>query len=217
MKKFMLGKKAGMTQIFDTSGIAIPVTVIECGPVSVVQKKTIEQDSYQAVKVGFDEVKENKVNKPDMGQFKKAGTKPFRGLTEFRVEDTDAYTVGQEINVSDMFQVGDVVDVHGTSKGKGFQGNVKRHGQKGGHEDHGSKYHRQVGSMGASASPSHILKGKKMPGQMGNKNITVMNLDVVLVDGERNILCVKGAIPGSRGAVVAITDTKKVSKLAKKA
>ncbi len=217
MKKFMLGKKAGMTQIFDEAGVAIPVTVIDCGPVTVVQKKTDETDSYEAVKVGYDEVAEQKLNKPDLGQFKKAGTKAFRQVSEFPVDNVDSYSVGQEIVVSDMFAKGDVVDVHGRSKGKGFAGNVKRHNQKGGLEAHGSKYHREVGSMGASATPSRIMKGKKLPGQMGNKNVTIQNLDVVLVDGERNILAVRGAIPGSRGSVVAITDTVKVSKVGKKA
>lgn len=217
MKKFMLGKKAGMTQIFDESGTAIPVTVIDCGPVTVVRKKTAETDSYEAVQVGYVEAKEHKVNKPDMGQFKKAETKPFRQLSEFRVEDVANYNVGQEINVADMFQVGDVVDVVGVSKGKGYAGNVKRHNQKGGLEAHGSKYHREVGSMGSSATPSRIFKGKKLPGQLGNKQVTVQNLDVVLVDGERNILCVKGAVPGSRGTVLTITDTVKVSKVSKKA
>ncbi len=217
MKKFMLGKKAGMTQMFDESGAAIPVTVIDCGPLTVVQKKTTELDAYEAVKVGYDEVKENKLNKPDLGQFKKAETGNFRSLNEFRVEDVEQYSVGQEITLADMFEVGDVVDVRGKSKGKGFAGNVKRHNQKGGHEAHGSKYHRQTGSMGASAYPGRIFKGKKMPGQMGNKNVTVQNLDVVMVDGERNILAVKGAIPGSRGSVVTITDSVKVSKLSKNA
>lgn len=218
MKKFMLGKKAGMTQIFDEQGAAIPVTVIDCGPLTVIRKKNEETDSYEAVQVGYAEAKENKLNKPDMGQFKKAETKPFRKLAEFRVEGgVEAYEVGQEINVADMFAAGDVVDVQGVSKGKGYAGNVKRHNQKGGIEAHGSKYHREVGSMGSSATPSKILKGKKLPGQLGNKVCTVQNLDVVLVDGERNILCVKGAVPGSRGSVLTITDSVKVSKINKKA
>lgn len=217
MKKFMLGKKAGMTQLFDESGAAVPVTVIDCGPVTVVQKKTEETDSYVAVKVAYDEVKENKLNRPDMGQFKKANVGAFRNLAEFRVEDAEQFNVGQAITVADMFEVGDVVDVQGKSKGKGFQGNVKRHNQKGGNEAHGSKYHREVGSMGSSATPSRIRKGKKLPGQMGNKVVTVMNLDVVLVDGERNIIAVRGAVPGSNGTLVTITDSVKVSKVSKKA
>lgn len=212
MEKFMIGKKAGMTQIFDASGKAVPVTVIDCGPLTVVQKKNEETDKYNAVQVAYDEVSENKLNKPKLGVFKKAETKSFRSVSEFRVEDVDAFDLGQELNVADMFAVGDVVDVRGKSKGKGYAGNVKRHNQKGGHEGHGSKYHREVGSMGSSATPARVRKGKKMPGQLGNKMVTVMNLDVAFVDGERNIIAVKGAIPGSNGTVVTITDSVKVSK-----
>lgn len=208
----MIGKKAGMTQIFDASGKAVPVTVIDCGPLTVVQKKNEETDKYNAVQVAYDEVSENKLNKPKLGVFKKAETKSFRSVSEFRVEDVDAFDLGQELNVADMFAVGDVVDVRGKSKGKGYAGNVKRHNQKGGHEGHGSKYHREVGSMGSSATPARVRKGKKMPGQLGNKMVTVMNLDVAFVDGERNIIAVKGAIPGSNGTVVTITDSVKVSK-----
>ncbi len=212
MEKFMIGKKAGMTQIFDASGKAVPVTVIDCGPLTVVQKKNEETDKYNAVQVAYDEVSENKLNKPKLGVFKKAETKSFRSVSEFRVEDVDAFDLGQELNVADMFAVGDVVDVRGKSKGKGYAGNVKRHNQKGGHEGHGSKYHREVGSMGSSATPARVRKGKKMPGQLGNKMVTIMNLDVAFVDGERNIIAVKGAIPGSNGTVVTITDSVKVSK-----
>lgn len=208
----MIGKKAGMTQIFDASGKAVPVTVIDCGPLTVVQKKNEETDKYNAVQVAYDEVSENKLNKPKLGVFKKAETKSFRSVSEFRVEDVDAFDLGQELNVADMFAVGDVVDVRGKSKGKGYAGNVKRHNQKGGHEGHGSKYHREVGSMGSSATPARVRKGKKMPGQLGNKMVTIMNLDVAFVDGERNIIAVKGAIPGSNGTVVTITDSVKVSK-----
>ncbi len=213
MKKFMLGKKAGMTQLFDETGAAIPVTVIDCGPITVLRKKTVETDDYEAVQVGYQEAKEHKVNKPDMGQFKKAETKPFRKISEFRAENSDEFEVGQEINVADMFAEGDSVDVQGVSKGKGFAGNVKRHNQAGGIEAHGSKYHRRVGSMGSSATPARVFKGKKLPGQLGNKVTTVQNLDVVLVDGERNILCVKGAVPGARGNVLTITDSVKVREL----
>lgn len=208
----MIGKKAGMTQIFDASGKAVPVTVIDCGPLTVVQKKNEETDKYNAVQVAYDEVSENKLNKPKLGVFKKAETKSFRSVSEFRVEDVDAFDLGQELNVADMFAVGDVVDVRGKSKGKGYAGNVKRHNQKGGHEGHGSKYHREVGSMGSAATPARVRKGKKMPGQLGNKMVTIMNLDVAFVDGERNIIAVKGAIPGSNGTVVTITDSVKVSK-----
>ncbi len=212
MSKFMLGRKAGMTQIFDEAGNAIPATIIECGPVSVIQKKTVEKDGYAAVKVGFADKKENRVNRPDKGQYKAAGVGPKYLLKEFRVDDVDAYTLGQELNAADMFQVGDAVDVSGTSKGKGFQGNVKRHGQKGGREAHGSKYHRRVGSLGSSATPSRVLPGKKMPGHMGAERVTVQNLDVVFVDGERNIIALKGAVPGVRGAYLEIKTSVKISK-----
>lgn len=212
MSKFMLGKKAGMTQIFDEAGNAIPATIIECGPISVVQKKTVEKDGYSAVKVGFSDKKENRVNRPDKGQYKAADVSPKYLLKEFRVADEDSYTLGQEITVADMFQVGDAVDVSGTSKGKGFQGNVKRHGQKGGREAHGSKYHRRVGSLGSAATPGRVLPGKKLPGHMGAERVTVQNLDVVFVDGERNIIALKGAVPGIRGAYLEIKTSVKMSK-----
>lgn len=209
MNKFMLGKKAGMTQIFDEDGNAIPVTVIECGPIDVIQRKTTETDKYESVKVGFAEQKEQRVNKPDMGQFKKAEVTPKRFIKEFRVDSDNELKAGETLNVADCFEVGDRVDVSGVSKGKGFQGNVKRHNQKGGREAHGSKYHRRVGSLGTSATPGKVMKGTKLPGQMGNKNITVQNLEVVLVDGERNILALKGAVPGSRGNYLSIAGTVK--------
>ena len=209
MAKFMLGRKAGMTQIFDEAGNAIPATVIDCGPIRVVRKRSQDNDGYRAVLVGFDEAKENRVNRPDRGQFNAAQLKPLRELCEFRVEDEDAFELGQEIRVSDMFEVGDHVDVAGTSKGKGYQGNVKRHGQKGGREAHGSKYHRRVGSLGSSATPGRVMKGKKLPGQMGSERVTVQNLTVVFVDGERNIMAIKGAVPGSRGTRLEIRETVK--------
>ena len=210
MGKFMLGKKAGMTQLFNEEGNAVPVTVIDCGPLTVVQKKTVETDGYNAIQVAYDEIRENLLNKPKLGQFEKAGTKTFRTLREFRVDDVEAYELGQELNVGDVFEVGDAVDITGTSKGKGFQGNVKRHNQAGGHEGHGSRYHRRVGSLGPSTMPSRVLKGKKLPGQMGNKKVTVQNLEIVLVDAERNLLAVKGAVPGSRGNTISIANTVKV-------
>lgn len=212
MSKFMLGRKAGMTQIFDEAGNAIPATVIECGPISVVQKKTVEKDGYSAVKVGFADKKENRVNRPDKGQYKAADVSPKYLLKEFHIENEDDYSLGQELTVADMFEIGDAVDVSGTSKGKGFQGNVKRHGQKGGREAHGSKYHRRVGSMGSSATPGRVLPGKKLPGHMGAERVTVQNLDVVLVDGERNIIALKGAVPGIRGAFLEIKTSVKSSK-----
>ncbi|HHV41594.1 MAG TPA: 50S ribosomal protein L3 [Clostridiaceae bacterium] len=205
MTKFMLGRKAGMTQIFNEDGIAIPVTVISCGPVSVVQNKTKEVDGYKAVKVGFEDKK--RVTKPLAGQFEKAGIKAKRILREFKTEEE--FELGQEINVADMFATGDHVDVVGTSKGKGFQGVIKRHGFSRGPESHGSKHHRYPGSMGSSATPGKVFKGRKLPGQMGNKRVTVQNLEVVSVDGERSILVLKGAVPGPKGGLLEITSTVK--------
>ncbi len=207
MSKFMLGKKAGMTQLFDANGQAIPATVIDCGPVVVIQNKKPETDGYKAVKVGYGFVAARKVNKPDQGQYAKVGTEPRKVMCEF-ITDTD-YELGQEIRVSDMFQVGETVDVSGVSKGKGFAGNIKRHGQKGGPGGHGSMYHRRVGSMGANTTPARVFKGKKLPGHMGAENVTVQNLDVVMVDGERNILVLRGAVPGPKGGVVEIRTSVK--------
>ncbi len=198
--KFMLGRKAGMTQLFDEAGICTPVTVIDCGPIVVVQNKTEEVDGYKAVKVGYEEYK--KANKPHKGQFAKAESEPMRVLREF--EPDQEYEVGQKLKVDEMFNVDDVVDVIGTSKGKGYAGAIKRHNFSRGPVTHGSKYHRAAGSMGSSATPSRVIKGKKMPGHMGHERVTVQNLRVVKVDGERNILVVKGAIPGPKGGLVEI-------------
>ena len=202
MEKFMLGKKAGMTQLFDENGLAIPATVIDCGPVVVIQNKKPETDGYKAVKVGFGAVKASRVKKPAKGQYSKVGVEPKKLMREFRTEDD--YALGQVIKVSDMFQTGDHVDVCGISKGKGFAGTMKRYNQSGGPESHGSMYHRRVGSMGANTSPARVFKGKRLPGHMGAEQVTVQNLDVVMVDGERNILVVRGAIPGPKGGVVEI-------------
>ncbi len=207
MTKFVLGKKAGMTQLFDESGIAIPATVIECNPMFVIQNKTVEKDGYKAVKVATGDIREKLVNKPDKGQFAKAEVSVKRTIREFKTEED--YTLGQEIKVSDMLAVGDHVDVSGVSKGKGYQGNIKRHGQKGGPDGHGSMYHRRVGSMGANSTPARVLPGKKMPGHMGAVNCTVQNLTVVSVDGERGILVLKGAVPGPKGGIVTITSSVK--------
>jgi len=209
MQKCMLGKKIGMTQIFTDDGELIPVTVIQAGPVSVIQKKTVETDGYCALKVGFEDISEKKVNKPMKGQFEKAGIKPKRFIREFRLENIDAYEVGQEIKVEDMFREGDKIDVSGISKGKGYQGTVKRFGTSRGRESHGSQYHRGVGSMGANSDPSRVFKGKKMPGHMGVDKVTVQNLTVVRVDADRGLMLVKGAVPGPRGGVVAIKDSVK--------
>ncbi|MBQ0012122.1 MAG: 50S ribosomal protein L3 [Clostridiales bacterium] len=207
MTKFVLGKKAGMTQLFDESGLAVPATVIECNPMFVIQNKTVEKDGYKAVKVATGDIREKLVNKPDKGQFAKAEVSVKRTIREFQTEDD--YTLGQEIKVSDMLSVGDHVDVSGVSKGKGYQGNIKRHGQKGGPDGHGSMYHRRVGSMGANSTPARVLPGKKMPGHMGAVNCTVQNLTVVSVDGERGILVLRGAIPGPKGGIVTITSSVK--------
>ena len=207
MTKFVLGKKAGMTQLFDESGLAVPATVIECNPMFVIQNKTVEKDGYKAVKVATGDIREKLVNKPDKGQFAKAEVTVKRTIREFKTEED--YTLGQEIKVSDMLNVGDHVDVSGVSKGKGYQGNIKRHGQKGGPDGHGSMYHRRVGSMGANSTPARVLPGKKMPGHMGAVNCTVQNLTVVSVDGERGILVLKGAVPGPKGGIVTITSSVK--------
>src|SRR5574344_1925706 len=210
MTKFILGKKSGMTQLFDDNGNVIPATVIECDSMFVLQNKTVENDGYKAVKVGTVNVREKLVNKPDKGQFKKADVEVKKYIREFITDEESS--LGQEIKVSDMFTVGDHVDVSGVSKGKGFAGNIKRHGQKGGPSGHGSMYHRRVGSMGANSTPARVLPGKKMPGHMGSVNCTVQNLSVVMVDGDRGILVLRGAIPGPKGGLVSIENSVKAAK-----
>jgi large subunit ribosomal protein L3 len=212
MNKFILGKKVGMTQVFDESGLSIPVSVIQAGPCPVIQKKTIETDGYKAVKVGFQDVSEKKLNKPEKGLFSKVKVAPKKHLKEFRTEEIEKYEVGQEIKVADMFQSGDRVDISGISKGKGFQGTIKRYGQSGGPETHGSMYHRRVGSMGSNTSPARVFKGKRLPGHMGVDSVTVQNLDVVRVDAERNLLLVKGAVPGPKGGLLVVKGTVKSGK-----
>ena len=212
MGKFILGKKIGMTPVFNDNGAAIPVTVIEAGPVTVVQKKNDETDGYNSIRVGFLDVKEKSLNKPQNGVFSKIKATPKRHLKEFRTCDTEQYEVGQEIKVADMFKDGDRVDVTGISKGKGFAGVIKKYGFSRGRESHGSRYHRRVGAMGGSASPGKIFKGRPLPGHMGVDKVTVQNLDVVRVDNERNILLVKGAVPGARGGLLIIKSTVKRSK-----
>ena len=210
MNKFMLGTKIGMTQIFDETGIAIPVTVVEAGPCTVIQKKDAENDGYSAVKIGYAEVADKKLNKPDLGVFKNTGTAPHKYLREFKPDaPPDAYEVGQVINAADMFKTGDKVDVSGVSKGKGFQGAIKRHGQHRGKETHGSKFHRGIGSMGANSFPGRIFKGKKMPGHMGGVRVTTQNLAVVRVDKDRNLMLIRGAVPGAKGALLEIRETVK--------
>lgn len=208
MKKAIIGKKIGMTQIFDENGKVIPVTVVEAGPCVVVQKKTVETDGYDAIQVGFGEIREKLVNKPVKGHFAKAGVSLRRTLKEFRLEDVSAYEVGQEIKAS-TFVAGDKVDVSGVSKGKGFQGTIKRWNASRGPMSHGSKFHRAVGSMGASSDPSRTFKNKRMPGHMGAVNTTVLNLEVVKIMEDKNIILIKGGIPGPNKGIVVIKDTVK--------
>lgn len=211
LKKAIIGKKLGMTQIFNEEGQLIPVTVIEAGPCKVVQIKTEEVEGYKGVQLGFQEVKESKLTKPLKGHLEKYNVGYMKVLKEFRLDDISAYEVGQELK-ADLFSLGDRIDVRGTSKGKGFAGVIKRHGQHRGPMKHGSKYHRSPGSMGGSSSPSRVRKGKNLPGHMGNEMVTVQNLEVVKVDVDRNLLLVKGAVPGIRGSLVTIKDTVKNSK-----
>ena len=208
MKKAILGKKVGMTQVFDSEGRALPVTVIEAGPNVVVQKKTVENDGYEAIQVGFVDAKERRVTKALKGHFSKAKVATKKYLREFKLEGAAGFEIGQEIK-ADVFTVGDKVDVSGVSKGKGFSGAIKRHGFHRGPMSHGSKYHRGVGSMGASSDPSRTFKGKKLPGHMGAQNVTVQNMEIVMVDLEKNVILVKGGVPGIRGSLVMIRDTVK--------
>ena len=210
MKKAIIGRKVGMTQIFDESGKVIPVTVIEAGPCTVAQVKTTETDGYNAVQLGFGEVKEHKVNKPEMGHFKKGNVKVVKHLREFRLDDVSDKKVGDEIKV-DIFSEGDVIDVQGRTKGKGFQGVIKRHGQSRGPMGHGSMYHRRPGSMGSTSTPGRVFKGKKLPGHMGNVVVTIQNLKVVKVDLEKNVILVKGSVPGNKGVILKIKDAVKAS------
>ncbi|MGU8976497.1 50S ribosomal protein L3 [Clostridium perfringens] len=208
MKKAIIGKKVGMTQIFDENGRVIPVTVVEAGPCVVVQKKTVETDGYDAIQVGFGELREKLVNKPRKGHFAKAGVSLRRTLKEFRMEDVANYNVGDEIKV-DTFEIGDKVDVSGVSKGKGFQGTIKRWNASRGPMSHGSKFHRAPGSMGAASDPSRTFKNKRMPGHMGAKNTTVLNLEVVKIMPENNIILIKGGIPGPNKGTVVIRNSVK--------
>ncbi len=208
MNKAIIGKKLGMTQYFTPEGRLVPVTVLEAGPCTVVQKKTVETDGYEAVQLGFGEKKEKKVTKPEKGHFDKAGVTAKRVLREFRLEGAADMNPGDTVSV-EIFAEGDKVDVTGISKGKGYAGTVKRFGTHRGPMAHGSKYHRGPGSMGACSTPSKVMKGKKLPGHMGVDRVTVQNLDIVKVDAERNLLLVKGAVPGPRGGVVTVKNTVK--------
>lgn len=211
MKKAIIGRKVGMTQIFDETGVVIPVTVIECGPCPVVQIKTVETDGYDAVQLGFGEVKEIKVNKPSKGHFSKASVKPTKHLREFRLDDVSTLKVGDEIK-ADTFEAGETVDIQGITKGKGFQGVIKRHGQSRGPMGHGSMYHRRPGSMGSTSTPGRVFKGKKLPGHMGVDYVTIQNLTIIRVDLDKNAILVKGSVPGNKGSILKINDSVKVAK-----
>lgn len=211
MKKAIVATKVGMTQIFNEDGVLTPVTVLQAGPCVVTQVKTVENDGYSAVQVGFVDKREKLVNKPLKGHFDKAGVSYKRYVRELKLEDAESYALAQEIK-ADIFAAGDKIDVTAISKGKGFQGAIKRHGQHRGPMAHGSKFHRHAGSNGACSDPSKVFKGKKMPGQMGHKKITIQNLEVVRVDADKNLLLVKGAVPGPKKALVTVKETVKVSK-----
>jgi large subunit ribosomal protein L3 len=208
--KGILGKKLGMTQIFTEAGNVVPVTVVEAGPVVVTQIKTTEKEGYNAVQVGFVDAKEKSLNKPQKGHLAAANVLK-KHLKEFRMDSVEEFSVGQEIK-ADIFAAGEMIDVTGTSKGKGFQGPIKRHGQSRGPESHGSRYHRRPGSMGACSFPGRVFKNKKLAGHMGSVTVTVQNLEVVRVDAEKNLILVKGAIPGAKGSVVTIKEAVKASK-----
>ena len=211
MKKAILGKKLGMTQLFNEDGIMIPVTVIEAGPCVVVQKKTIETDGYEAIQVGFDDKAERKMNKPMKGHFDKAKVAYKKNLKEFRLDDISSFNVGDVIK-SDIFAAGEMVDVTGTSKGHGYAGTVKRWGTHRGPMSHGSGYHRGVGAMGACSDPSRVYKGKKLPGHYGNVKKTIQNLYVAKVDAERNLILVKGGVPGPKGGLLVVKEAIKSGK-----
>ncbi len=221
MNKAILATKVGMTQIFNEDGVLVPVTVLQAGPCVVTQVKTVENDGYSAVQVGFVDKKTKYVdgklvhrhgaNKAEQGHFDKAGVSAKRYVKEFKLANAEEYTVAQEIK-ADVFAAGDKVDATAISKGKGFQGAIKRHGQSRGPMAHGSKFHRHAGSNGACSSPSKVFKGKKMPGHMGHKKITIQNLEIVRVDADKNLLLIKGAVPGPKKSLVTIKETVKLSK-----
>ena len=208
MKKGLIGKKVGMTQIFDEAGKVIPVTAIEAGPCVVAQVKTEETDGYTAIQLGFGDVKENKLNRPEKGHFSKVNVTPKKHLREFRVDSVEEVKVGDELK-ADVFTAGDKIDIQGTSKGKGFQGVIKRHGQSRGPMGHGSMYHRRPGSMGPTSTPGRVFKGKKLPGHMGVQTVTIQNLEVVRVDLDKNVILVKGSVPGPKGAILKLKTSVK--------
>ena len=208
MNKGLIGKKIGMTQIFDESGKVIPVTVIEAGPCVVAQVKTQDTDGYTAIQLGYGDIKEKKLNKPMKGHFTKVNVTLKKHLREFTVDSIDEVKVGDELK-ADVFAAGEKIDIQGTSKGKGFQGVIKRHGQSRGPMGHGSMYHRRPGSMGPTSTPGRVFKGKKLPGHMGVQTITIQNLEVVRVDLDKNVLLVKGSVPGAKGAILKIKSSVK--------
>ena len=211
MKKGIIGKKVGMTQIFDEKGNVIPVTAIETEGNIVAQIKTVETDGYQSIQLGYGDVKDKHINKPEAGEFKKANVTPKKHLREFRVDSVEEVKVGDELK-ADVFAAGDKIDIQGTSKGKGFQGVIKRHGQSRGPMGHGSMYHRRPGSMGPTSTPGRVFKGKKLPGHMGKVTVTIQNLEIVKVDTDKNVLLVKGSVPGPKGAILKVKSTVKASK-----
>ena len=208
MNRVIIGKKIGMTQIFDEKGKVIPVTAIEAGPCVVAQVKNVETDGYEAIQLGFGEVKESKVNRPIKGHFAKSKLTPKKHLREFRADSVEGVKVGDELK-ADTFAAGDKVDIQGISKGKGFQGVIKRHGQSRGPMGHGSMYHRRPGSMGPTSTPGRVFKGKKLPGHMGRNTITIQNLEVVKVDLDKNVILVKGSVPGANGSILKIKSSIK--------
>ena len=210
MKKFILGKKLGMTQIFEENGAVIPVTVIEAGPCTVTQIKTVETDGYNAIQIGIGDVKEKHTTKPQKGHFAKANLAVKKHLREFRVDSIEGLNIGDELK-ADTFEVGQKIDAQGTTKGKGFQGVIKRHGQHRGPMGHGSMYHRRPGSMGSTSTPGRVFKGKKLPGHMGCETVTIQNLEIVRVDTDKNAILVKGSVPGNKGAILKIKSAVKHS------
>ncbi len=207
MSKGILGKKIGMTQIFTAEGKVVPVTVVEAGPCPVVQKKTVATDGYNAIQLGFSVLRESLSNKPRKGHFQKASLKPMRYVREFKVSDVESYEIGQEVKV-DLFTVGDKIDVVGKSKGKGFAGMIKRHNASRGPMAHGSKYHRRTGSLGAKG-PARVFKGRELPGRMGGERVTIQNLEVVRVDTEKNLILIRGCVPGANKSLLILKPSVK--------
>lgn len=208
MKKAIIAKKIGMTQVFAEDGRLVPVTVLEAGPCAVIQKKTVENDGYEAVQVGFADQREKLANKPKKGHFAKAGVSLKKFVKEFRFENSAEYEIGAEIK-ADIFAAGDKVDVSGVSKGKGYASTIKRYNAQRGPMGHGSKSHRVTGSMGSSATPSNVKKGKRMPGHMGAVNVTLQNVEIVRTDADKNLILIKGAVPGAKGAILVIKESVK--------